>query len=88
MRPYAIFGGLAGGLSLALWAWLAVRTRRPLLSYLLSVNLITLLMYGYDKWSAQIEALRVPEKVLHGLALVNRRKPIVEKKLYKFFLTY
>ena len=71
MRPYAIFGGLAGGLSLALWAWLAVRTRRPLLSYLLSVNLITLLMYGYDKWSAQIEALRVPEKVLHGLALLG-----------------
>lgn len=71
MKPYTVFGGVATGLTLTLWAWLAMRTRRPLLSYLFSVNLVTFLLYAYDKWAAKLESLRVPEKVLHGWALLG-----------------
>lgn len=71
MNPHTIFGSVASGLTLMLWAWIALRTRRPLLSYLLSVNLITFALYGYDKWIAQNEGLRVPEKILHGIALLG-----------------
>jgi len=71
MKPHALFGGLAALLTAALWGWLALRVRKPLLMYLLSVNLVTFLFYAYDKWSAGGELLRVPEKVLHGLALLG-----------------
>ncbi len=40
-----------------LWIWLA------------AVNLITFLAYGYDKRMAQSGGMRVPEIILHGLAL-------------------
>ena len=41
----------------------------PLWIWLVSINLVTFLAYGYDKSQAQRGALRVPEIVLHGLAL-------------------
>lgn len=40
-----------------LWIWLA------------AVNFVTFLAYGYDKRMAQSGGLRVPEIILHGLAL-------------------
>ena len=39
--------------------------------YLLSVNLITFLMYGLDKWKAKKDKWRVPEKVLLLMAAVG-----------------
>ena len=59
---------LAGGLGLLL-AWL---TDWPLLViWILSVSVITFLAYGYDKAQAQSGGWRVPEGVLHGLALAG-----------------
>ncbi len=37
--------------------------------WLLSVNLLTFCAYGFDKAQAKLGGLRVPELVLHGLAL-------------------
>ncbi len=38
-------------------------------SYIVSINLSTLLFYGYDKMIAGSSLLRVPEWVLHGLSM-------------------
>jgi len=43
----------------------------PFLIWILSVSVITFLMYGYDKAQAQNNGSRVPEIVLHGLALAG-----------------
>ncbi len=68
--PYSRFGivaaAMTAGIMLALigllgWSWLG--------SYLIGVNVATCLLYGYDKWAAGNNALRVPERVLHGAEL-------------------
>ncbi len=43
----------------------------PLWIWLASINLVTFLMYGYDKAQAKSGGLRTPEVVLHGLALAG-----------------
>jgi len=53
------------GLSLALW-WLGLE---PAVAYLVSINVIALLLYGYDKRQAIIGRTRIPEFVLHTAAL-------------------
>lgn len=68
--PTAIFAGLGAALTAAVggasWAaadlpwWVA---------YLLGINAATFALYVYDKHVAGGAALRVPEVVLHGLAL-------------------
>ena len=45
------------------WAWLW--------SYLAAVNLVTLLLYGYDKRAAAYGGPRVPERVLHAAAIAG-----------------
>ena len=42
-----------------------------IVSYLLAVNIITLCFYGYDKLRAVKRAWRVPEFVLHLLAMLG-----------------
>jgi len=42
-----------------------------LLSWLAAINWITFLVYGYDKASAGLQRLRVPERVLLALALIG-----------------
>lgn len=70
--PHRRFGlsalAVAAALSLAL---LLIIPAGPLLAWLIAVNLIALLAYGYDKAIAGGEALRVPETVLLGLALAG-----------------
>ena len=39
--------------------------------WILSVSVITFLVYGYDKAQAQSGSWRIPEIVLHGLALAG-----------------
>lgn len=51
---------LAAGLN---WAWLW--------SYLIAINVATLLLYGYDKAIAGSGGRRVPETVLHGVELLG-----------------
>lgn len=41
------------------------------ISYLLSVNIITMFLYGYDKYAALHKKLRTPEIVLHFFALIG-----------------
>jgi len=42
-----------------------------LYAYVISINLITLLFYGYDKHQARSHGFRIPETVLHLLALTG-----------------
>ena len=42
-----------------------------LYAYVTSINLITLLFYGYDKHQAGNNGFRIPEIVLHLLALIG-----------------
>ena len=42
-----------------------------LYAYLISINLMTLLFYGYDKNQAKNNKSRIPEVVLHLLALIG-----------------
>ena len=53
------------GLSLALW-WLGLA---PVYAYLVGINAITLMLYGYDKRQAIVGRTRIPEFVLHTAAL-------------------
>ncbi len=57
--------GLIAAASALFW-WMDVN---PLYAYLLSVSLITFLFYGYDKRQALKNGWRVPEAVLHVLAM-------------------
>jgi uncharacterized membrane protein YsdA (DUF1294 family) len=43
----------------------------PLYAYLVSVNVVTLLLYGYDKQRAIVGGTRVPEAALHLAALLG-----------------
>lgn len=40
-------------------------------AWLAAVNVMALCYYGYDKWQARREGQRVPEIVLHGLAVAG-----------------
>jgi len=40
-------------------------------AYLFAINLVTLLIYGWDKAISDTALLRVPENVLHGLAFLG-----------------
>lgn len=42
-----------------------------LMSYLISINVVTIACYGYDKLVAGRGWQRVPEQVLHGLSLLG-----------------
>ena len=56
----------------------------PLWSYLIAVNAVTFLFYGFDKAIAGRGVLRVPEVVLHLLALVGGSPAaLVGQKLFR-----
>jgi uncharacterized membrane protein YsdA (DUF1294 family) len=77
MRPERFHATVALVLALAgtgLWLYLfrhAFHGYHLLAGWLVAVNLIALGYYGYDKACARRSARRVPEVVLHGLALVG-----------------
>ncbi|MBU1239824.1 DUF1294 domain-containing protein [Myxococcota bacterium] len=69
--PYVFYGGISGILAvLATGLFLALGLRLAF-SWLLGVNLITLAVYGLDKMLAGTKRSRVPERVLHVLALLG-----------------
>ena len=39
--------------------------------YLLAINLLTVLLYGIDKWKAKRAQWRIPESVLLGMAAIG-----------------
>jgi uncharacterized membrane protein YsdA (DUF1294 family) len=68
--PYLIFGIISLLLVGALFAYLfLMRKEEMLLSYIVAINSVTFLLYGFDKFASAREMLRVPERMLHGLAL-------------------
>ena len=70
--PHTFFGSLFGGLVVLLCLIGMLLVSAPsLVSYLLSINLVVMLAYGYDKLIAGSSMTRVPEKVLHTLSLAG-----------------
>jgi len=77
MRPERFHALVALTLALigtGIWLWLfrhAWHWYQALAGWLIAVNLTTFGYYGYDKACARRLARRVPEVVLHGLALLG-----------------
>lgn len=72
VSPYALFGGIA--LALGLGVTLAFTWGVGLnwyLAWMLAWSVITFAFYGYDKHQAMAQRLRVPEIILHLLALIG-----------------
>jgi len=70
--PFRLYGIIAlllsiGG-SIALYIGLSVDL---LLSWLVSVNVVAFLFFGFDKMRAQGGGLRVPENILYSLVLLG-----------------
>jgi uncharacterized membrane protein YsdA (DUF1294 family) len=76
-RPVVFHGTLSLALVMVLTAalWHAISGTWHWLpwagAWLAAINLVVLGYYGYDKWQAARGGRRVPEVVLHGLALVG-----------------
>lgn len=71
-RPITKIGLSAAVACAVLWAVAHFGFRLgPLLAWLVAVNVATFAFYAYDKRIAGGTWLRVPEAVLHGLALVG-----------------
>lgn len=68
--PYFTFSVVAFILTFSLFALLSSYVV-VLLSYFLAINITTFLFYGYDKSISNGEKLRIPETVLHTLALLG-----------------
>ncbi len=55
-------------IGIAMWYYTSIH---PLWSYLLTLTLTTFLFYGYDKYQAIHQNGRIPEAILHLLALAG-----------------
>lgn len=55
-------------IGISLWYYTSIH---PLWSYLLTLTMTTFLFYGYDKYQAIHQNGRIPEAVLHFLAVVG-----------------
>ena len=71
-NPKKHFSIIAIILTAALSALLLYLTKLNILySYLISLNTITFLTYGYDKHQSKKIGMRIPEMVLHLLTLIG-----------------
>jgi len=68
--PYLTFG-IASLVMIVLLFSLLMNHTQALISYLIAMNVTTFLLYGYDKFIASTEKLRVPELNLQVLALLG-----------------
>jgi len=77
MSPWAFYALLAGilvaGATFGLRFFLDLSTSAVgwMIAYLASINVVTIAYYGHDKLMAQHRGRRVPELVLHGLAIAG-----------------
>ena len=70
--PKTSFSILAAALVVVLALALIWLTNcNPFLIWISAVSLVTFILYGYDKTQAKMGGTRVPEIVLHGLALAG-----------------
>lgn len=67
-RP--LVASVALGAALFLLLWLVLHWP-PLLAWLVGWTPVAFAVYGIDKWQATHAGWRIPEAVLHGLALVG-----------------
>ena len=67
--PYILYGMVAAIITVAMTFFLYEQNLHVIIAYIASVNLATLLFYGYDKMIAGSSILRVPEWILHGLSI-------------------
>ena len=58
------------GIALFLVLWLGLHIS-PLLAWLVGWTPVAFAAYGVDKWQATHDGWRIPEVVLHGLALIG-----------------
>jgi uncharacterized membrane protein YsdA (DUF1294 family) len=71
-RHFIIFGGLAVILAVAIFLVLNQSTEwQWYWKWLIAMNVVTFLFYGFDKVSSKAEGGRVPELLLHLLALAG-----------------
>ncbi len=70
LSPYFIFG-LSSFISILMVFLYLSQYMHLLLAYLIAINLTTFLLYGYDKFIASTEKLRVPELNLQTLSLLG-----------------
>ena len=68
--PYLIFGIISFIFVVVVTVYLSQKTHF-LLAYLISINIATFLLYGYDKFISSGDRLRVPELNLQALALLG-----------------
>ncbi len=68
--PYALFFIVAIIILLPLTIYL-YQYISLIAAYIIAINAITTLMYAYDKIISGSSAVRIPEKVLHGLAFIG-----------------
>lgn len=69
--PYTIYGITALILTIIFIISFSSISLSIIISYLISINLVTFLYYGFDKLIAGSESVRIPELVLHSLALAG-----------------
>ncbi len=67
-RPALLGACIAGALAFVVFWWLGLS---PLLAWVIGWTLPAFAMYGIDKRQAQAGGWRVPEAILHGLALIG-----------------
>lgn len=70
VSPVALYTVLSVFMVAAIFYQLG-QSQQPWVAYLAGVSVATLVMYAYDKFAAVRAWLRVPELVLHGLALAG-----------------
>ena len=70
--PYLLFTLVAVVVALALFVVVAFTTRlHPFLVWLIAMSVATFALYGFDKLQSKSDGLRVPENVLHVVALLG-----------------
>lgn len=69
--PYFIFGSISAIITASLFVLFYYRSIHPLFAYLISINIATFLLYGYDKLISSTDRLRIPEWNLQSLALLG-----------------
>lgn len=69
--PFTIYGITALILTIIFLILFSYIGLYLIISYLISINLVIFLFYGFDKMIAGSNRMRIPELVLHSLALAG-----------------
>ena len=69
--PYIIFSVIAVLITAVIVYYSAHFNLHALIIYLLAINVTTIIFYAYDKLISGGSLLRIPENVLHGLAILG-----------------